>query len=435
MNWILGVALVGVLAGAIVLHCRNRRQWRRVCEVVEDVAAGQPASAADNHKDLLFGRVLAKLQEVAEERDRFKQQINEDSFNLNAILSSMVEGVVVVDAQRRIQMVNDSFLQLFSLERSPVGMTVLMSLREAAIEEVLRQTIETSEAQSNEISLPGQSEAATRYFQMSAVPVKDRHGATGGVVAVLHEITQLRQVEAIRREFVSNVSHELRTPLSIFRGHLENLIEKSSVSEKELEESLAVMRKHSDRLNALLEDLLTLARLESRRVQLEPVSIRVVPFIKQMAEEWRKRLGEKEISIRYEGAAQLPPISADMLRMEQVFSNLIDNSMKYTPEGGEIVVGACGNGNGRVVEITVQDNGIGIPPNDLPHVFERFFRVDKARSREAGGTGLGLSIVKHIVALHGGTVRAESTFGKWTRITLELPIEEDLEDDWGGAGA
>jgi two-component system phosphate regulon sensor histidine kinase PhoR len=427
MEWFLGIALAGVVTVAIILHLRNRRRWSRIGEVVKKVAAGERTSLADSLADPLFGRVFSMLQEVAEERDRLKQQINEDSFNLGAILSSMTEGVMVVDAERRIQLVNDSFLQLFSLERSPVGKTVLMSLREAAIEEVLRTTIETSEPQSNEISLPAQSEAATRYFQVNSVPVKDRHGRTSGAVTVLHEITQLRQVEAIRREFVSNVSHELRTPLSIFRGYLENLMDNPEVSRRELADSLAVMRKHSDRLNALLEDLLTLARLESRRINLEPVSIRVVPFLKQMVEDWRMRLGAKEIRIRYEGEEALPPISADMLRMEQVFTNLIDNAMKYTPEGGEIVVSARRTGGG--VEIAVQDNGIGIPPPDLPHVFERFFRVDKARSREAGGTGLGLSIVKHIVAMHDGTVRAESAYGKWTKITLGFPVEEE-DDAW-----
>ncbi len=425
MTWFLGFALASLLLVAVVYLLSERARWKRVYNQCRRIHGGDsalfkhiPPSTPENGIITLFGQIV-------EERDRLRQQINEDAFNLDAILSSMTEGVMVVDRNRRIQLVNKSFNELFNLDSNPVGKTILMSLRQAAIEDVVRSTIETSLMQSREIILPGHSEAATRYFEINAVPVPDRVGRTTGAVTVLHEITQLRQVETIRREFVSNVSHELRTPLSIFHGYLENLIEDPELPKAEVANALNVMRKHSQRLNALLEDLLTLARLESRRIRIEPVSIRVVPFLNKMVDEWTPAIREKKRVIRYEGDEEVPPISADMMRMEQVLNNLIDNSVKYTSEDGEIIVGA--RSLEREVEIFVSDNGIGIPPSDLPHIFKRFFRVDKARSREAGGTGLGLSIVKHIVALHGGTVHAESEYSKGTRISMRFIADDDGE--------
>ncbi len=426
MTWILGFALATVLLVAVVYIVCEHLRWKRVFVHCRRIYDGNSALLRHSRRSTAQYEIIALFGRIAEERDRLRQQIDEDAFNLDAILSSMTEGVMVVDRDRRIQLVNKSFNELFNLNSNPVGKTILMSLRQAAIEDVVRSTIETSLMQSREIILPGQSEAATRYFEINAVPVPDRAGQTTGAVTVLHEITQLRQVETIRREFVSNVSHELRTPLSIFHGYLENLMDDPELPKAQVSNALRVMHKHSQRLNALLEDLLTLARLESRRVRIEPVSIRVVPFLRKMVEEWAPAICEKKRVIRYEGDDEVPPISADMIRMEQVLNNLIDNSVKYTSEGGEIVVGA--RSLEREVEIFVSDNGIGIPPPDLAHIFERFFRVDKARSREAGGTGLGLSIVKHIVALHGGTVHAESEYSKGTRISMRFVADED--QDW-----
>jgi two-component system phosphate regulon sensor histidine kinase PhoR len=425
MMWLSGFALATISIAIVVYYFCERIRWKRVFAECCKISCGDSPEFTRNGWSNPQDGILALCEKITEERDRLRQQINEDAFNLDAILSSMTEGVMVVDRDRRIQLVNKSFNELFNLNSNPVGKTILMSLRQAAIEDVVRLTIDTSLMQSREIILPGQSEAATRYFEINAVPVPDRLGQTTGAVTVLHEITELRHVEMIRREFVSNVSHELRTPLSIFHGYLENLIDDPELPRAEIANALRVMRRHSQRLNALLEDLLTLARLESRRVKIEPVLIRVVPFLQKMVEEWTPAIVEKKRTIRYEGDDEVPPINGDMMRMEQVLNNLIDNSLKYTSKGGEITVGA--RLLEREVEIFVSDNGIGIPPSDLPHVFERFYRVDKARSREAGGTGLGLSIVKHIVALHGGTVHAHSEYSKGTRISMRFNADEDEE--------
>ncbi len=259
-----------------------------------------------------------------------------------------------------------------------------------------------------------------RHFAVHAVPV--REFADGpGVVAIIRDITRLRQLEEVRREFVANVSHELRTPLSIFHGYLENLMDAPSMPRKEQAEIFEILRKHSRRLNALLEDLLTLARLESRQEKMVCVSMELPALLHSVAGDWSQKLATKKLALRVEADGDLPRVSADPQRLEQVLHNLLENAVKFTEAGGSILLRASAR-NGDM-EVRVEDSGQGIPPADLPHIFERFYRADKARSREQGGTGLGLSIVKHIIQLHGGSVAAESKYGKGTAIILHLPLD------------
>jgi two-component system phosphate regulon sensor histidine kinase PhoR len=239
------------------------------------------------------------------------------------------------------------------------------------------------------------------------------------MVTVFHDITRLRQLEDLRRDFVANLSHELRTPLSIFHGYVENLIDTPGMARKERVAIYEVMQKHSRRLNALLEDLLTLARLEARNEKLEIEAVPLPSFLQQFGREWAGRAQKKQITLSIDAEGDLPPLAADGFRLEQILGNLLDNAIKYTPEGGRVAISARLDGD--AVEIRVEDSGIGIPLSDLQHIFERFYRVEKARTREKGGTGLGLSIVKHIMALHGGTVEARSNVGKGTAIILRFP--------------
>ncbi len=332
------------------------------------------------------------------------------------MLASMAEGVMVVGADHTIRLVNDSFHKLFDLKSDPLGSSVLGVLREASIEELIRDTLQSGAARTRQITPVHQGQ---RCFAVSAVPLRDSGGHISGVVSVFHDVSRLRQLEDIRREFVANVSHELRTPLSIFHGYLENLLDEPDMPREELAGILQILKRHSLRLNALLEDLLTLARLESRDDKLDLSEIRFEAFLGVLLKDWQPKLAEKKIKLKLQIEKDLPPLIADGFRLEQVLGNLLDNAIKFTPAQGAITI--CASAGETQFTIRVEDTGVGIPPPDLPHVFERFYRVEKARSREAGGTGLGLSIVKHIIALHGGTVEAESVFGKGTAIILHLP--------------
>jgi two-component system phosphate regulon sensor histidine kinase PhoR len=263
----------------------------------------------------------------------------------------------------------------------------------------------------------GRKDATTLMVIVS--PMRDAAGEAGAL-AMFRDVTRLTQLEQVRREFVANVSHELRTPLAIFQGYVENLVDNP---EMELEDRVSVYRvleKHSHRLNALVEDLLILARLEARRAELEREPVDIGGFLAESARDWTARVGKKNITLRLDVTNGLPEVPADRMRLEQVVNNLLDNAVKYTPAGNVITLGAALRGED--VEIWVKDTGTGILSTDLPHIFERFYRADKARSRELGGTGLGLSIVKHIAQAHGGAVDAESVFGHGTTIRVRLPV-------------
>jgi two-component system phosphate regulon sensor histidine kinase PhoR len=241
-------------------------------------------------------------------------------------------------------------------------------------------------------------------------------------VVVFHDITRIKQLEVVRQDFVANVSHELRTPLAIFRGYLETLADNPEMPREEVQRILETMKRHSDRLNALVEDLLILTRLESRLMEVEFSTIRIDAFFRQLVRDWGNRTNAGAVDIAVEMPDDLPTLDADALRLEQVMFNLLENAVAYSNPPRRVVLSAALQ-EGRM-EMRVADNGIGIPPSDLPHVFERFYRVDKGRSRMSGGTGLGLSIVKHIVQSHGGTVHAESEVGKGTTIVLRLPLRQ-----------
>jgi two-component system phosphate regulon sensor histidine kinase PhoR len=258
-------------------------------------------------------------------------------------------------------------------------------------------------------------------LEVNAVPTKDAAGLVSGAVVLFHEITQLKQLDEVRKDFVANVSHELRTPLSILRGYIETLRDNPETSPKELGRILEVMERHSKRLGLLLDDLLTLARLESVNPNLQLSDVSLGPLLDNVARDWEKKLAEKHLTIRFDLNPELPPLRADETRLQEILYNLLDNAVKYSREGGEIRLAATQHGN--EIELSVADTGEGIAKNDLPRIFERFYRADKARSRDGiKGTGLGLSIVKHIAQLHGGRVEAKSESGLGTTIRVLLPV-------------
>ena len=240
-----------------------------------------------------------------------------------------------------------------------------------------------------------------------------------GTLLIFSDITRERELESMGSDFVANVSHELRTPVSILAGYIENLADFPRMPRAEQAEIFGIMQEHAIRLRMLLEDLLTLACFESRSEVLDYAELDLNEFLRRLEKDWQATLSSKDMVCILEVADDARFIRVDRFRFEQVMHNLFDNAFKYTPIEGQIRVRASVVKDH--IDISVEDNGAGIPQEDLPHIFERFYRVDKARSRKYGGTGLGLSIVKQIVALHGGTVRAESTLQMSTRVIISLP--------------
>ncbi len=417
MGWIMGWLVALVLAGAwIFTQRRFARHWRHLVQLLGELSDGRPPASFVFRDGGQFAQLTHTLEKLAGEQRRLREQISLDAFNLRTILASMEEGVMVVDGHHVLRLVNPSFLQLFDLKTDPLGHTILQTLRETEFDVLVTTALKTGEAQTCDVTMSASK--PPRHFAVHAVPMRDQAGGAG-VVTIVRDISRLKQLEDVRREFVANVSHELRTPLSIFHGYLENLVDTPAMPRKEQAEIFEILRKHSSRLNALLEDLLTIARLESRHEELEKKDLNLGDLLQAATVDWAAKVREKKLSLSVDAPRDLR-MSADPLRLEQVLNNLLENAVKYTNEGGRICLRAAALG--EHVELRVEDTGSGIPPTDLAHIFERFYRADKARSREHGGTGLGLSIVKHIVQLHGGNVTAESSFGKGTAIILRLPL-------------
>jgi two-component system, OmpR family, phosphate regulon sensor histidine kinase PhoR len=247
------------------------------------------------------------------------------------------------------------------------------------------------------------------------------NGDITGAVVVFHDITELKRADEMRRDFVANVSHELRTPLSILRGYIETLLDDPKLPRGESVRILEVMEQHSKRLGLLANDLLTLAQVESGNSTLQLSDIDLLRFLSDLTRDWRKKFSAKRLKAAVDVSDECSTIRADEARLREVFDNLLDNAVKYSNENGTIRLAAERRGDATVLSVT--DQGIGISADDLPRIFERFYRADKARSRELGGTGLGLSIVKHIAQLHGGRVEADSAPGHGTTICVIFPTQ------------
>jgi two-component system phosphate regulon sensor histidine kinase PhoR len=357
--------------------------------------------------NVMAGRLREKIEDL--EREQAKT---------TAILDAMVEGVIAVDGQEHILLMNERARAMFGLGSARgEGKPFLEVIRNADLHEIFRGVGEASPV-SREVVL---TSPAPRILGINAV----RLGLAGdrtGVVMVLHDVTALRQLERVRTEFVANVSHELRTPLTAIQGYLETLLSGALEERENARRFLEIVLRHSERLGRLLNDLTDLSNIELGKVTLRRESVRVAEVVASVLAIIGPRAAQTRVAVTANILAALPAVSADRDRLVQVLINLVDNAVKYTPEGGSVTVTAHDVGDGTI-EVAVADTGIGIPPADLPRITERFYRVDKARSRELGGTGLGLAIVKHLVVAHGGELRIESEPERGTTVRFTLPLE------------
>lgn len=422
MVWLALALAAGILlVVAVYVWRRWIEPWREVEELVHDIAAGRaPRKFLMSANRRARGIGLA-LEPLASRQLELERNVQEGTLSVQAILGALPDGLVVVDDRRRAQMMNLEFRRVFGIGENAAGEPLLELIRDVSVDRLLSDALDAGEPRRESIQV---SRAADKRLEIevSAVPFRANSNQTGGAIVLFRDITQRRRLEEMRRDFVANVSHELRTPLSIFRGYLETLLEHPKQSPAELLRIFEVMEKHSNRLNLLVEDVLSLAQLEEPGARLSYAEIYLPDFLGAILRDWEKRFEAKLLNVSIDAPADLPVLSADENRLQEVIYNLLDNAVKYSQPEGKIVMKAAREGD--QVRIGISDQGIGVPSRDLPRIFERFYRADKARSRELGGTGLGLSIVKHIVELHGGSVEAESTIGRGTTISVRLPIRQ-----------
>ena len=420
MYWlILGVLCVLFAVIALVLWQKWAAPWPRIEQLVSQIARGERPSTflINGGKDP--HRVGLALENVFARQQELELQIAGRESGTQTILGAMEDGLLVVDARSRVTLMNPTFQKLFELRDPAVDVPLVEAVRHATLDQLIAETLRTGEAMRGELSLPDSRTRSERLVEVSAVPIKNADDQVTGAVVLFHDITELKQLDQIRRDFVANVSHELRTPLSILRGYIEVLLDEPETPREELARIFSIMERHSKRLERLVHDLLSLAQLESSQAKLELGFVQMDELFNNLIRDWKEKLSAKSLRVIVDLPSEALTLRADGTRLEEVLHNLLDNAVKFSHESGQIHLRAtrCGSN----VVLSVADNGIGISKEHLPRIFERFYRADKARSRELGGTGLGLAIVKHIAQLHGGRVEAESELGNGTTIRVILP--------------
>jgi two-component system phosphate regulon sensor histidine kinase PhoR len=359
----------------------------------------------------------AHARELAEQRVQRESGLATQAERTAALFDRMVEGILVVGADGKIRIANRAAGTLFNFTPPATDRTVLEATRHHEVAALVAQLDQTPEVLNHELRIDGVVE--TRFLQVNALALRAADGTREGAIIVFHDLTRLRQLEAMRQEFVANVSHELRTPLSLIKSAAETLIDGGMNDPAVTARFLEIIDKHANRLTLLIDDLLLLARLDSGRVELHlgPVPLRALA--QEALDDAALIARARQVTLENRVATAVTA-QADPERLRQVLANLIDNAIKYGREGGCVTLGGRSLDRGRI-ELSVRDDGPGIPTEAKARIFERFYRVDKARSRDQGGTGLGLAIVKNVVQAHGGDVRVESGAGRGTEFFITLP--------------
>jgi two-component system phosphate regulon sensor histidine kinase PhoR len=366
----------------------------------EDFSARVLLKNNDELKELAdsFNSMAVRMKTLFDELSRQKEE-------LNSVISSLQEGFLVLDRDEKVLLSNYSFKKI--IQNNIVEEKFYWeTFREPKFDELIKKIRGTKSNFTEEISLNN------RVFLCSATFL----GTKEEIAVVFHDITDIKNLEKIKTDFVSNISHELRTPLAAIKGFAETLDDKMHSTENK--HYLDIIRRNTDRLINIINDLLFLSELEEKSTKLELVEVDLKIIVENITKIFEQRLKEKSLFLNLDVEINLPPVKADPFKLEQMFINLIDNAVKYTENGG---INISLKSKGDKVEITIEDTGIGIPEDHLPRIFERFYVVDKSRSKKLGGTGLGLSIVKHVVLLHNGNIDVESSLGKWTKFVIMLP--------------
>ncbi len=419
------LAAIAALVPALVLNRRLSARVTRLADFSTAVSFGQAPPPIQPQGNDALTRLEANVSTMASGLQTQLELAREEKRKLEAVLGGMVEGVLVIDRSATIRLSNQRAERLFGLPvpGQLVGLPLLAVSRDPELQGLVRDLIGGTAPSPliREISLEGSSPAT---LQVTATPIGDTGVSATQFILVFHDITALKRLEVMRRDFVANVSHELRTPLTAISGYAETL-QAGAVKDPELASKfLGVIARHCDRLQRLIDDLLTLSDLELGRTELQRASVPLASAVGAAIDVLQDKAARGQVSIRAELPPQLPPLDADPDRLEQVLVNLIDNAVKYTPAGGSVTISAqppAAAPAAQFVEVCIADTGIGIPKRDIPRLTERFYRVDKARSRELGGTGLGLAIVKYIVQAHGGSLHIDSEVGRGTRVFVRFP--------------
>jgi PAS domain S-box-containing protein len=384
------------------------------------ISAGDLASRATVASRDEIGNLAAAFNRMADQLSQKLDALTEERTKIEAIISSMSDAVVATDGAGRLLLLNGAARDLLGLRPDDAGRPAADALGDHAVWRALDHTARRGTDAAEEFTLG--SGAHERLFHLNATPLRAAGGRNAGAVAVVRDVTEFRRAERLRRDLTANVSHELRTPLTSIKGFTETLLAGAAADEQACRRFLTIIDAEATRLMTLVDDLMALSRLESRAEPMELGPVRLDALVEEAASRLRPQAAQHHIALRT-AAAGTPVVTADADRILQVLTNLIDNAIKFTPEGGAVEVTLREDGADAVVSVT--DSGRGIPPDDLPRIFDRFYRVERSRSREAGGSGLGLAIAKHIVDAHGGRIMVTSRPGAGSTFSVALPLARE----------
>ncbi len=407
----LGVAL----ALSYLLGLLLQRPLLELRRVAASLAGGDLDSRLPLRWSAELGEIAGSIHRMGEQLRQRLAETTAEKERLQAVVEGMVEGVLVVDARGLLVMANDRWREFYGVWGELRGRRLLEVVRDTELHDLLEQAGAAEEPVSQELR-SGRGAPRTLRVHATRFPASGRERL--GTVAVFHDVSELARLEQVRRDFVANASHELRTPLAAIHGFAETLLGGGPLSEAERRAYLEIIDRHARRLTNIVSDLLDLARLERTEQRLELAEVDVGALVQRLLADAAIRFEEKQLAVSQRSAGDTRAL-ADAGALEQILHNLVDNAIKYTDPGGRIELEVAGEE--RCVRVRVRDSGVGIPSQDLDRIFERFYRVDKARSRALGGTGLGLSIVKHLVQRMGGEISVESALGQGTCMSFSVP--------------
>jgi two-component system phosphate regulon sensor histidine kinase PhoR len=369
--------------------------------------------AADELHDL-----ARSLNQTAAALSATIERLTEERNRSATILESMVDAVVVVDTAKRVVFGNSAFRRLMEVGEGIAGKDLLEVVRLVGLHTALDDTLENKRG----VRLHSGGEGTAKgVWDISIAPVMSASGELAGAVAVLHDISEVRRLEQVRRDFIANISHELKTPLATILGFAETLLTGALEDEQHNRRFVGIIREQAAGMAKLTEDLLDLSRIEAGQFKLEFEPVALSESVANAAQAMEPAIKEKRLTLSFDLPASLPRVRADRMRLRQVVAVLLDNAIKYTSQGGRVAIRAFPSEDQKMVTVEVEDTGMGILSTDLPRVFERFYRVDKSRTRQTGGYGLGLAIARHIVEIHGGRIWAESEVGRGSTFSFTLP--------------
>ncbi|TVM04429.1 MAG: PAS domain-containing sensor histidine kinase [Candidatus Brocadia sp. WS118] len=409
---------ITLIIGFILIRI-NTSSFINITQIAKNFARGNFARKAEIASSDEMGDLAHAINVMGVELQSRMQTILDDKNKLDAIMANMNDAVIATDLQERIILINNAAKTMFDISAVVLNKNYLWEkIRNEKLRNLVRETIKTQTVRTSEIEIPAPGK---KLLHIHLAPLQVEKNSQG-VLLVFHDITELRKLENARREFVANVSHELRTPLASIKGYVETLLENNSLRQEDTQEFLHIILKHSQRLDNLIKDILELSRLDSHDLKTELAMTDILLCVENISAQYQEHCGRKNQTLDLDIPHQIPLIETNEYLFRQLLTNLLDNAIKYTASGGRICLKV--EPTNKSIRFEISDTGIGIPQEHIPRIFERFYRVDPARSREMGGTGLGLSIVKHIVLLHHGHIQVESTVNVGTKFIITIPQQQ-----------